>query len=198
MTSYVQKKLNKEFYLNKSTKSLTANMIREDNEKKRQEAKQQLAKKYGGIKELVNLGKEDRIKGIKPCPDNYSHENEQTSYSYGYFELGSKTLAGFFTKNKISKEEQSEIGKRDFENGLPEEYLTFFKDFPSYIEGYRSQKAFSLGAKDYHYIRETGIELIDYIDFMQMFEPLVSIEAYRQGYESEKAKYEQTSSKKIK
>lgn len=145
----------------------------------------------GTSPEMIARGKNDRIWGKTPNTDSIRTKGEETSYIHGYYELGSRALAGMLSKNDISESEQRIIGKRDFENGVPEECLKFFKSFPSYLEGYNHQKCFCLGANDYHYINEHGLNFEDYISLMRLIQPLVTTEAYREGYESEKTKFKQ-------
>lgn len=175
--------------------SHTRRVASDSNFEKRMASIQSMNEKYGRIQELINLGKEDRLKGKQPNTTNCTGERKKTSYNYGYFEQGSRALAGFFVNNKTSQEEQFERGKIDFENGVPKEYLANFKDFPSYIEGYNYQNAFNLGIDSYNYITEQDISLENYIEIMKLFCPLVTTEAFKQGYESKKAKCEQSSSK---
>lgn len=156
----------------------------EDALKKMAKSKEQNESKYGKYKELIKLGEFDRIKGNNP--QVIENEEKQISYTYGYFERGSRALAGELKKGTYSPEEQRFFGINDLNNGLREEHLFNLKDFPNYMNG----RIYQMGRNIYNYIEESDITIEEYIHVMSIINENLKNPEFKMGYYSRKEELE--------
>lgn len=158
--------------------------------KKLGESKAKSEEKYGKYPELIKLGEQDRIRGHNP--QIIDDEDMKKSYEYGFYEKGSRTLAGAIEKGALSAEEQRYFGIRDLNNGLKDESLITLKQCPHYMNG----RIYQMGRNIYNYITENNISIDDYINLMSLINPDVSSLEFKKGYYDQKKEIEETNNKR--
>ena len=125
---------------------ISDSIIREESEKKAR-AREALRHATQGNGKYVMNGSNDRINGKIYDGDNnnlYPELDDKRSYHYGYVVHGGRRLYAVIEvlqkENRI--EEIIQIGYRDYEHGIAEEYLGMLKQNEYYMEGYNAaQKA---------------------------------------------------------
>lgn len=134
--------------------------------------------KYGKYPSLITEGENDRIEG--DAPQILNDEERQISYSYGYFERGSRVLEGKFARGVFSEEEQRNFGIIDYIHNIPEKYLKNLKEYPNYLYG----RIYAIGRSVYDFTLENGLSYEEYIFTMEIRYPEVKSEAFKDGYET--------------
>lgn len=142
------------------------------------ERKIQNENKYGKYYDLLLAGQSDRVSGS--APQTLDDEAKQLSYSYGYFEKGSRVLEGKFAKGDLSIEEQRNFGITDLIHNIPPKYLNDLKKYPSYLEG----RIYQMGKSSYDYCANQNISLEEYIQIMGIIYPEVNTTIFKEGYEA--------------
>lgn len=132
--------------------------------------------KYGKYANLIIVGEHDRLNG--ESPQVFEDELMQLSYSYGYYERGSRVLVGKFETGIYSEEEQRNFGINDFIYGVPERFLSTLKEYDSYMEG----RIYQMGVSIYDFINQKGITIEDYIKVMGIICPEVKEKQFIEGY----------------
>ena len=138
--------------------------------------KQSNKEKYGTNDHIILIGESDRLS--LNAPQEIEDEQMQKSYSYGYFERGSRVLAGKFNQGQYSEEQQRNFGICDVMYNVPEKFLTNLKEFPSYLSG----RLYGLGSKAYDYVVENNMSLDDYIGLMSIIYPEVTAKEFKEGF----------------
>lgn len=146
-------------------------------------------KKYGKYRELISVGENDRICGSKP--QIFEDESMQTSYSYGFYEKGSKVLEGNFARGLYTNEEQKNLGIMDIINSVPEKFVNNLKEYPAYLEG----RVYQMGKKACDFIVEQGMTIDEYISIMSIINPEINNSAFVDGYND---RYNELTNKKHK
>ena len=144
--------------------------------KKKGENREKREEKYGKYPELIKLGEVDRIGGH--IPKQIDDAEMKISYEYGFFQRGSRVLAGEFEKGTYSNEEQRNFGISDLINGVDDSALANLSDYPNYMNG----RIFQMGVKIYDYITENNITIDEYIYLMSMFNTNVTNPEFKNGY----------------
>lgn len=147
------------------------------------ERKIQNENKYGKYYDLLLLGQNDRISGT--APQTLDDEVKQISYSYGYFEKGSRVLEGKFAKGELSTEDQRNFGIADFIHSIPEKYLNNLKKYPAYLEG----RIYQMGKSSYDFCAQNDLDFKIYVDTMAVLSPEVTTEIFKAGYEARQEEY---------
>lgn len=132
--------------------------------------------KYGTNDTLILLGGSDRI-ACNP-PREIDDAKMEKAYLYGYYERGSRVLAGKFANGIYSPEEQRKFGMSDFINGVPEKFLKYLKQYPSYVEG----RIYQMGVCAYDFITEKGMTIEEYIGVMGIIYPEIKEKQFMDGY----------------
>ena len=125
---------------------ISASIIREATDK-RAKARETLRRQSQGNGKYIMNGSNDRVNGKIYDGDNkalYASHDDEMSYFYGYTHHGSRRLLAVVEalqkQNRI--DEIIQIGYRDFNHGIEEDYLGMLKQNAYYIEGYNAaQKA---------------------------------------------------------
>ena len=139
--------------------------------------------KYGKYPSLITEGEKNRIDG--DAPQVLNDEKRQISYSYGYFERGSRVLEGKFARGVFSEEEQRKFGILDYIHNVPEKYLQNLKAYPSYLFG----RIYEMGRSTYDLTLEQGISCEEYIFTMGLIYPEVKNPVFKTGYEERQKEY---------
>ena len=134
--------------------------------------------KYGKYYDLLVQGEQDRINGN--APQTFENESMLKSYNYGYFERGSRVLAGKFIREEYTPEQQKQIAIADVINGVPLKELYNLMDFPHYING----RNYQLGRNAHKYIVSNNISFEEYVYIMEVIAPEVKTEAFKEGFYS--------------
>lgn len=132
--------------------------------------------KYGKYFGLIIEGENDRIVGKEP--QSFEDKERQISYSYGYFERGSRVLEGKFARGVFSEEEQRNFGILDYIHNVPEKYLKNLKEYPSYLYG----RIYAMGRNAYDFTSEKGLSYEEYISTMELIYPEIRCQAFKDGY----------------
>lgn len=132
--------------------------------------------KYGTNDTIILLGGADRI--ASNPPQKIDDVKMEKAYLYGYYERGSRVLAGEFEKGIYSSEEQRKFGMNDFIYGIPEEFLKYLKQYPSYNEG----RVYQMGIYAYDFITEKGITIQEYISVIGIIYPEIKEKQFMEGY----------------
>lgn len=145
----------------------------EDNRQKRLEV-------CGINRELIELGKEDRIKGFPPR--EFTDENDKKSYFWGYYDRGSILIEGKIYQKKLSDAEIWDYGFTDAINNIPVEKVKKLLENSIYCEGNKKGKIFLLGYEAYDYIIHNNMSLEEYIRVMSIVIPEILDEEFKKGY----------------
>ena len=140
------------------------------------ERKQANKEKYGTNDKLIFLGETDRL--VLNAPQLIEDAERQQAYSYGYFERGSRVLAGKFSQGVYSEEEQRNFGIHDVIYNVPVNFLINLKEYPAYLSG----RLFELGGKAYEFALENNMSLEDYIGLMNFINPEVTTKEFAEGF----------------
>lgn len=132
--------------------------------------------KYGNNEQMITIGVADRL-GFNE-PKKIDDIQMQTSYSYGYFERGSRVLDGNIDNGLYSEEEQRKYGIYDVIHNVPEKYLTELKKRSSYLNG----RLYALGSKAYDFALENNMSLEDYVNLMGIMCPKVKTKEFIEGF----------------
>lgn len=68
----------------------------------------------------------------------------------------------------------------DFIYGIPDEFLKYLKQYPSYMEG----RIYQMGICAYDFIREKGMTIEEYISVIGIIYPEIKEKQFMEGYHS--------------
>lgn len=150
----------------------------EEHIKRLGESRQKRENRYGTYHELIIKGQEDRLTGKEFIL--YEDESMKISYSYGYFEKGSRILEGSFANGIFNEEVQKNYGILDVINSVPDQYVNNLKKYPAYFDG----RVYQLGKNAYDFILNNDISFEDYVNVMSIIQPEVTFPMFKHGYDS--------------